>query len=315
MKYTVDNIDAKIRIDVYLSGKTDKTRSFIQKLIESGNILVNKKSVKTSYKTRAGDKISIYFPKLEKLDLEPEEMALEILYEDNDLIVLNKPRGITVHPGVGKREGTLVSGLLHYCKNLSGIGGVERPGIVHRLDKDTSGILLIAKNDNAHLNLSKQFAERSVSKTYIALVHGVPKINSGIIEKPIGRHPKDRKKMAVRQDGRYAKTSWKIIKAFKTATVGTGRPSTSLRTSGLSLLEVKIFTGRTHQIRVHMNYIGHPVLGDAVYGKKSDREKFDLKGQFLHSYKIGFTHPQTGHYLEFTTDLPKELKDILKRFE
>ena len=305
MKFTVDKKEANLRIDVYLSEKTDKTRSFIQKLIEAGNILVNEKSIKTSYKTRAGDKIHIHFPKLEKLDLKPENMNLEILYEDNDLIVLNKAKGISVHPGGGKKEGTLVSGLLYYCKNLSGIGGVERPGIVHRLDKDTSGILLIAKNDKAHLGLSKQFAERSVSKTYLALVHGIPKTNEGIIEKPIGRHPKDRKKMTIREDGRYAKTGWKIIKTFN---VGNERTR-----HALSLLEIKIFTGRTHQIRVHMNSIGHPVVGDTVYGKKSNQENLGLKGQFLHSYKIGFIHPKTGNYMEFTADLPKELKNILER--
>lgn len=300
-KFTVDKKHAKLRIDIYLSKKTAITRSYIQKLLKSGHILVNGKQIKTSYKISANDKIIVCLPKPEKLNLKPEKMSLEILYEDDDIIVINKPKGICVHPGAGTKQDTLVSGLLYHCKNLSGIGGVERPGIVHRLDKDTSGVLLIAKNDNAHLSLSKQFSERKISKTYLALIHGVPKTTEGVIEKPIGRHPVERKKMTVREDGRYAKTAWKIIKTFNT---GTG---------GMSLLEVKIFTGRTHQIRVHLSFIGHPIVGDAVYGKKNSQKNFDLKGQFLHSYKTGFIHPKTKNLMEFTAELPQELKTVLEK--
>lgn len=303
--YTVDKHNAGLRIDAYLADKSNLSRSFIQKLIKSGNVLVCGKPVKPDYKIKPGDKIKILIPKPERLELEPEDIPLDIIYEDKDILVINKSKGIAVHPGAGIKKGTLVSALLAHCKDLSGIGGVERPGIVHRLDKDTSGALVVAKNDRAHLHLSAQFAGRKILKIYLALVHGVPSQKEGIIDKPIGRHPVHRKKMAVTETGRHAKTEWKVIKKFN---VGTD----SLH---LSLLEVRIFTGRTHQIRVHLSSIGHPIAGDRVYCKKSGEEILGLESQFLHAYKIGFIHPVKDEYMEFTAKLPSELEKVLTRLK
>ncbi|MFH1454491.1 MAG: RluA family pseudouridine synthase [Armatimonadota bacterium] len=295
-EYTAEKKYEGRRIDICLADITSFSRSFTQKLIKTGNVTVNNKVIKANYKINEKDKIKIFIPELKKLDLEPEDIPLDIIYEDNDIIVINKPKGMTVHPGAGSKKGTLVSALLAHCSDLSGIGGVERPGIVHRLDKDTSGIIIAAKNDSSHIKLSNQFSKRQVSKTYLALVHGIPKNNEGIIEKPIGRHPKNRKKMAVREDGRTAKTKWKMIKSYEK----------------YALLEVNIYTGRTHQIRVHLNFAGLPVVGDQLYGKKSADENLGLTSQFLHAYKIGFTHPKTEEFIEFTADISFELKNILK---
>jgi 23S rRNA pseudouridine1911/1915/1917 synthase len=275
------------RIDVFLAAESDYTRSYIKKLIVDGLVFVNGKTVKPSYKVKENDKVVVNIPEAEKIDVLPENMPLDILYEDDDIIVINKPQGMVVHPAPGNYSGTLVNALLYHCKNLSGINGILRPGIVHRLDKDTSGVMVIAKNDKAHISLSNQIKERSVFKKYVAIVEGVIKDENGKIEAPIGRHPVDRKKMAVIEDGRYALTLYKVLERFNENT----------------LVEAVIKTGRTHQIRVHMAYIGHPVVGDPVYGFK--KQKFKLEGQALHSRVLGFIHPTKGVYMEFEAPLPE----------
>jgi len=231
--------------------------------------------------------VDINVPEPEKSKLEAENIPLDIIYEDKDILVINKPRGLTVHPGAGNRSGTLVNALLHHCRDLSGIGGVERPGIVHRLDKDTSGILLVAKNDKAHQVLSAQFKDRTIQKTYLAIVKGNPKKDEGTIAEPIGRHPVNRKKMAVSHKGREAVTHYKVLKRFKE----------------YSLVELKPKTGRTHQLRVHLAHIGHSILGDPVYGKGN--------AQLLHAYKIKFTHPRTEKELEFEAKLPDDMLKLI----
>ena len=245
--------EENIRLDSYIARKyKDLSRTMIQKLIENGEILVNGQKKKMSYKVNINDEISINIPEPEKTDLKPQDIPLDIVYEDNDIIVVNKPKGMVVHPANGNPDGTLVNAIMAISKNsLSGIGGKIRPGIVHRLDKDTSGIIIVAKNDKAHINLSKQIKDREVKKIYIALVKGAVNENEATIDMPIGRSTKDRKKMAVRKDGKQAITHFKVLKRYLNYT----------------LLEVKIDTGRTHQIRVHMAEIGHPVVGDIVYSK------------------------------------------------
>lgn len=285
------------RLDVYLSDKLSLSRAQVQKLIQKKYILINQKETKASYKLKGGEKISIEFPKPEKLKLEPENIPLQILYQDKDFVVISKPKGIVVHPGAGVKKGTLVSGLLHHCKDLSSIGGVLRPGIVHRLDKETSGVLIVAKTNSAHLNLSSQFSQRKIKKIYWALVHGDIKENQGKIILPIGRHLKNRKKMAVVPRGRTAQTNWKVLKRYKDYT----------------LLELQLLTGRTHQIRVHLNHIGHPVAGDPTYGKR--KNLWGLKTQFLHAKTIGFHHPKTGKYMEFSADLSEALIEILEKLK
>jgi len=275
------------RIDVFLAAELDYTRSYIKKLIVDGLVFVNGKTVKPSYKVKENDEVVVNIPEAEKIDVLPENIPLDILYEDDDIIVINKPQGMVVHPAPGNYSGTLVNALLYHCKNLSGINGILRPGIVHRLDKDTSGVMVVAKNDKAHISLSNQIKERSVFKKYVAIVEGVIKDEEGKIEAPIGRHPVDRKKMAVIEDGRYALTLYKVLERFKENT----------------LVEAVIKTGRTHQIRVHMAYIGHPIVGDHVYGFK--RQKFKLEGQALHSSVLGFMHPTKGVYMEFEAPLPE----------
>ncbi|MFV9567755.1 RluA family pseudouridine synthase [Thermoanaerobacter mathranii] len=275
------------RIDVFLAAELDYTRSYIKKLIVDGLVFVNGKTVKPSYKVKENDKVVVNIPEAEKIDVLPENIPLDILYEDDDIIVINKPQGMVVHPAPGNYSGTLVNALLYHCKNLSGINGILRPGIVHRLDKDTSGVMVVAKNDKAHISLSNQIKERSVLKKYVAIVEGVIKHEEGKIEAPIGRHPVDRKKMAVIEDGRYALTLYKVLERFKENT----------------LVEAVIKTGRTHQIRVHMAFIGHPVVGDPVYGFK--KQKFKLEGQALHSSILGFIHPTKGVYMEFEAPLPE----------
>ncbi|ADD02603.1 pseudouridine synthase, RluA family [Thermoanaerobacter italicus Ab9] len=275
------------RIDVFLAAELDYTRSYIKKLIVDGLVFVNGKTVKPSYKVKENDEVVVNIPEAEKIDVLPENIPLDILYEDDDIIVINKPQGMVVHPAPGNYSGTLVNALLYHCKNLSGINGILRPGIVHRLDKDTSGVMVVAKNDKAHISLSNQIKERSVFKKYVAIVEGVIKDEEGKIEAPIGRHPVDRKKMAVIEDGRYALTLYKVLERFKENT----------------LVEAVIKTGRTHQIRVHMAFIGHPVVGDPVYGFK--KQKFKLEGQALHSSILGFIHPTKGVYMEFEAPLPE----------
>ncbi|AIS52615.1 pseudouridine synthase [Thermoanaerobacter kivui] len=286
------------RIDVFLAAELDYTRSYIKKLIVDELVFVNGKTVKPSYKVKENDEVVVNIPEAEKIDVLPENIPLDILYEDDDIIVINKPQGMVVHPAPGNYSGTLVNALLYHCKNLSGINGILRPGIVHRLDKDTSGVMVVAKNDKAHISLSNQIKERSVFKKYVAIVEGVIKDEEGKIEAPIGRHPVDRKKMAVIEDGRYALTLYKVLERFKENT----------------LIEAVIKTGRTHQIRVHMAYIGHPVVGDPVYGFK--KQKFKLEGQALHSSILGFVHPTKGVYMEFEAPLPEyfvRLIEILRR--
>jgi len=282
------------RIDVFLAAELDYTRSYIKKLIVDELVFVNGKTVKPSYKVKENDEVVVNIPEAEKIDVLPENIPLDILYEDDDIIVINKPQGMVVHPAPGNYSGTLVNALLYHCKNLSGINGILRPGIVHRLDKDTSGVMVVAKNDKAHISLSNQIKERSVFKKYVAIVEGVIKDEEGKIEAPIGRHPVDRKKMAVIEDGRYALTLYKVLERFKENT----------------LVEAVIKTGRTHQIRVHMAYIGHPVVGDPVYGFK--KQKFKLEGQALHSRVLGFMHPTKGVYMEFEAPLPEYFKKLIE---
>jgi 23S rRNA pseudouridine1911/1915/1917 synthase len=288
-----------IRIDGFLAEKLkDISRSHIQKLINEGKVLVNDKEVKTNYKVKVGDIIIINIPEVKKPSIEAEEIELDILYEDDDIIVVNKPQGMVVHPAAGNYTGTLVNALLNHCDSLSGVNGPIRPGIVHRIDKDTSGVIVAAKNDFSHIELAKQIKKHTMTRRYIAIVEGVIKVDDGIIEGAIGRNPKDRKKMDIVSGGRYAKTYFKVLDRFKSNT----------------LIEAKLDTGRTHQIRVHMAHIGHPVVGDSVYGYK--KQKFNLKGQALHAAILGFIHPRSGQYMEFKAPLPpyfEELIDILKQ--
>ena len=293
-KLVVD--EENIRLDSYIAKKYNKlSRTMIQKLIEEGNILVNGNKKKLSYKVSLNDEITINVPEAEETDIKPENIPLDIIYEDDDIIVINKPKGLVVHPANGNPDGTLVNAIMAICKeSLSGIGGKIRPGIVHRLDKDTSGILIVAKNDKAHINLSNQIKNREMKKIYIALVRGVVNENEATIDMPIGRSTKDRKKMAVRKDGKEAITHFKVLKRFPKYT----------------LLEVKIDTGRTHQIRVHMAEIGHPVVGDVVYS--NGKNDFGVVGQMLHAKSLDFKHPITGKQMHLEAELPKYFKDILE---
>lgn len=289
--------DANKRIDAFVSSKVeDVSRTQVQRLIEEGKILVKGKKIKSNYKVKEGDSISIEIPDPVKIDILPEDIDIEIIYEDDDIAVVNKPQGMVVHPAAGNYTGTLVNALLSRCSNLSGINGEIRPGIVHRIDKDTSGVLVIAKNDNAHKKLSEQIKEHSVNRIYVAIVEGVIKNDSGVINLPIGRHPVERKKMAVvSKGGRNAVTHFKVIERFKENT----------------LIEAKLETGRTHQIRVHMAYIGHPLVGDPVYGYK--KQKYKLKGQALHAMTLGFIHPTKGEYMEFSAPLPDYFNELLRK--
>ena len=291
--------EENLRLDTYISSKYENlSRTMIQKLIEDGNVLVNDKPKKISYKIKMGDNIKIYFPEAKEVDIKPQEIPLEIIYEDNDIIVVNKPKGLVVHPANGNPDGTLVNAIMALCKNsLSGIGGEIRPGIVHRLDKDTSGLLIVAKNDLAHINLSNQIKEKQVKKIYIALVRGIIKEDYATINMPIGRSTVDRKKMAVRKDGKEAITHFKVLKRYKNYT----------------LLEIKIDTGRTHQIRVHMAEIGHPVVGDMVYS--NGKNEFDVKGQMLHAKSLDFKHPITGKEMHLEAEVPEYFKEVLKKLE
>jgi 23S rRNA pseudouridine1911/1915/1917 synthase len=284
------------RIDKYLSEKfEDKSRSYIQGIIENENVQVNKKNVKSNYKLKEGDNIAVSIPEPENLNIEAEDIVLDVLYEDSDVIVINKPQGMVVHPAPGVYTGTLVNALLNHCTDLSGINGVVRPGIVHRIDKDTSGILVIAKNDYAHNKLSEQLKDHSMNRVYIALVEGNLKDDEGSIDQPMGRHPIDRIKMAVVKDGKRAVTHYKVLERF----------------DKFNLVQCKLETGRTHQIRVHMAYIGHPLVGDPVYGFK--KQRFKLNGQMLHAQVLGFIHPTTLEYMEFKTPLPDYYENILKK--
>ena len=287
------------RIDAYLSEKLEDTsRVAIQRLITNGKVLVNGKTIKASYKVQTGDKIEVEEEVPVEISLKAQDIPLDIIYEDKDIIVVNKPKGMVVHPANGNPDGTLVNAIMAICKDsLSGIGGEIRPGIVHRLDKDTSGIIIVAKNDKAHINLSEQIKDHKVKKTYIALVRGIVKENEATINMPIGRSEKDRKKMAVTRKGKEAITHFKVLERYDNYT----------------LLQVNIETGRTHQIRVHLSQIGYPIVGDEVYS--NGKNEWNIKGQCLHAKSLEFTHPITGEKMYLEAKLPHYFKSILEDLE
>jgi len=295
MKIIIPKEGEGIRIDKYLGDTiSDLSREMIIKLIKDGEVLVNGKNVKSSYKATENDEVIINIPEPKEINIVPQDIPLNIVYEDQDILVINKQKGLVVHPGNGNEDGTLVNAIMAYCKkDLSGIGGVIRPGIVHRIDKDTSGILIIAKNDKAHLNISEQIKNHQVKKTYIALVRGIVKENEATINMPIGRSTKDRTKMAVDRNGKEAITHFSVIKRYE----------------DMTLLKVRIETGRTHQIRVHLSHIGYPIIGDNVYS--NGKNKFNVVGQMLHSYEIEFTHPTTGEKMVLKAELPEYFKNII----
>ncbi|WP_427846734.1 RluA family pseudouridine synthase [Desulfosporosinus acidiphilus] len=285
-----------LRLDVGVTNVLGKSRSFVQDLIAKECIKVNGLSKKGNYKIRKGDRIEATIPIPRPAAAEPENIPLDILYEDDDVLVVNKPQGMVVHPAPGAWTGTLVNALLFHCRNLSGINGVLRPGIVHRIDKDTSGILVVAKNDEAHQSLAAQLKEHSMERFYLAVAHGVIHEPSGTVNAPIGRDPSDRKRMAVvMHHSKTAVTHYKVLERYKDATY----------------LEVHLETGRTHQIRVHMNYLKHPIVGDPVYGPSKNR--FGLKGQLLHAAHLGFKHPRSGEWMRFDTAVPEVFADFLKK--
>ena len=297
-EFIVEKEEEGKRIDAYLAKKEDISREHVQRIIKEENILVNGKKTKPAYKVQKNDKISLEEEQPKEIELKAQEIPIEIIYQDDDIIVVNKPKGMVVHPGNGNPDGTLVNSLMAICKDsLSGIGGEIRPGIVHRLDKDTSGVLVVAKNDKAHINLSNQIKNHEVEKTYIALVRGIVKENEATINMPIGRNKNDRKKMAVEKDGKEAITNFKVLERYPK--------------DNCTLLEVKIETGRTHQIRVHLSHIGYPVIGDEVYS--NGKNKWGIKGQCLHAKKLKFKHPITGKEMEFEAELPEYFKDVLRQ--
>ena len=284
-----------IRIDKFLAESLeDFTRSRIQKLIDEGCVTVNDAIVKANYKVKTGDSVAVNVPIASEIDVTPEDIPLDIVYEDDCMLVVNKPQGMVVHPAAGNYSGTLVNALLHYCPDtLSGINGEKRPGILHRIDKDTSGLLLVAKNDIAHKSLSEQIKAHSLTREYRALSHGNIKEDEGTINAPIGRHPVDRKKMTITEkNSREAITHFKVLERF----------------SGYTYVSCRLETGRTHQIRVHLSSRGHSIVGDKTYGIK---DKFNLNGQLLHACRIGFIHPLSGEYMEFMRDVPDYFEDVL----
>ena len=298
-EYIVSQEEKGKRLDTYISSvDTDITRTSAQRLIEDGNILVNGKNAKVSYKIQENDKISVEIPEPKQIELKAQNIPIEIIYEDSDIIVVNKPKGMVVHPANGNPDGTLVNAIMAICKDsLSGIGGEIRPGIVHRIDKDTSGLLIVAKNDNAHVKMSEQIKNHEVKKTYIALVRGIFKENEATIDMPIGRSTSDRKKMAVNKNGKNAITHIKVLKRFDKYT----------------LLKVNIETGRTHQIRVHLSHIGYPIVGDYTYS--NGKNEFDVIGQCLHAQKLEFKHPITQKDMCLEAELPQYFKDILDKLK
>ncbi|CDZ99435.1 Ribosomal large subunit pseudouridine synthase D [Jeotgalicoccus saudimassiliensis] len=294
MNVTITEENAGTRLDTVLAGIVpDTSRTDIQNRVKSGHITVNGKTVKPNYKVKDGDHIEFFERENVEADIEPENLNLEIVYEDDDVAVVNKERGMVVHPAAGHASGTLVNGLMAQLDNLSGINGELRPGIVHRIDKDTSGLLMVAKHDVSHRHLVDQLVEKSVTRKYTALVHGVIPHNLGTIEAPIGRNPKERQDMAVVDDGKEAVTHFNVLERFDKFT----------------LVECILETGRTHQIRVHMKYIGYPLAGDPKYGP---RKTLDVGGQLLHAGTLGFTHPKTGERLEFKSELPVYFTDVLE---
>ena len=298
-KIIIKNVEPEYngqRIDKFLSETLPEySRSFIQKVVKDGGVLVDEKCVKSNYKLSAGQILKLNVPELVEPDIIPEDIALDILYEDDDIIVVNKPKGMVVHPAAGHYTGTLVNALMYHCRdNLSGINGVTRPGIVHRIDMNTTGVLVVCKNDAAHIFLSEQLAVHSITRKYNAIVHNSFKDNSGTVDAPIGRHHIDRKKMAIDyKNGRNAVTHYSVISNY----------------GKYAHIECQLETGRTHQIRVHMSSIGHPLLGDDVYG--SGKSPYRLEGQTLHARVLGFVHPSTGKYMEFEAPLPDYFKEII----
>lgn len=284
------------RADVALAALLEVTRSNMQKLLEEGRAVKGTKVLKSNYKVKKGDEIIVTLPEPQPLDVQPENIPLDIIYEDDDVVVVNKARGMVVHPAAGNYSGTLVNALLYHCKNLSGINGVIRPGIVHRLDKDTSGIMICAKNDAAHISLSEQIQAKTAKRTYLAVVRGNVKTDSGVIETMIARDKNDRKKMAVvKEDGRIAITEYKVLERFGKYTI----------------VRCKLRTGRTHQIRVHMEYLGYPLVGDPKYSPM--KTPFSIQGQALHSQTLEFTHPRTDERMCFEAPLPEDMHKIVTR--
>ena len=289
----ISDIDG-VRLDKFLAERTDKTRSFIQKAIEEGCVTVNGKTAQTKTKVKINDEINFDEPEITTAEIVPQDIPLDIVYEDDDLIIINKPKGMVVHPAPGNPDNTLVNAVMAHCgERLSTINSVVRPGIVHRIDKDTSGLLVIAKNDESHLKLSEQFKVHSIERVYTAVVKGSFKETTGTVNAPIGRHPVHRKKMAVTdKNSKSAVTHFKVLEEL----------------SGYTLVECRLETGRTHQIRVHMSYIGHTLLGDTLYG---DKNKLKIEGQVLHAGVLGFNHPKTGEFMRFESPIPKEFQEIL----
>jgi len=294
----VEESDIDKRIDVFLAMNLESfSRSYIQDLIKKGKATIGGKTIKANYRLREGDIVALAIPKPEPLEILPENIPLDIVYEDNDVILVNKPKGMVVHPAAGHYSGTLVNALLYHCKdNLSGINGVLRPGIVHRIDMDTTGIIIVCKNDNAHQHIAKQLAEHSITRKYVAIVSGNIKEDEGVVDAAIARSKNDRKKMTVDKDGKRAVTHFKVLE----------------RLNNYTYIECVLETGRTHQIRVHMSYLHHPLLGDEVYSNKKENTK--LKGQCLHAKVLGFIHPSTNEYMEFEAPLPEYFKEILMKF-
>lgn len=289
--------DKSERLDVFLSEKLDKTRSAVKKLVDDGEITVGGNKVKAGRTLKIGEEIFVSIPDPVKLDLEAENIPLDIIYQDKDIAIINKPQGMTVHAGNGTHGSTLVNALLYHLDSLSGINGVIRPGIVHRIDKDTSGLLVVAKNDAAHLSLSEQIKNKTCHRIYLALLEGTVKQNDGVIDTFIGRSDKNRTMMAVKDSGRRAVTHFKVLKRYKEFTFA----------------EFKLETGRTHQIRVHCKYIGHPIVGDPVYGY--EKQKFKLNGQLLHAWKLELTHPSTGERMSFEAPLPDYFQAVLQKLD
>lgn len=295
-KLLITENEAGQRADVGLASLLELTRSNMQKLLEDGRAVKGSKVLKANYKLKLGDEIIVTLPEPQPLDVQPENIPIDIIYEDEDVVVVNKARGMVVHPAAGNYNGTLVNALLYHCKNLSGINGVIRPGIVHRLDKDTSGIMICAKNDAAHVSLSEQIQSKTAKRTYMAVVRGNIKIDSGVIENLIARDKNDRKKMAVvKEDGRNAVTEYEVMERFGKYTI----------------VKCKLLTGRTHQIRVHMEYLGYPLVGDPKYSPK--KTPFAINGQALHSLTLDFIHPRTGEQMHFEAPLPEDMHKIVTR--
>ncbi|AYC29178.1 RluA family pseudouridine synthase [Paenisporosarcina cavernae] len=293
-EFTVTEETKGNRIDKFLSEQEPEwSRSQVQTWLKDGHILVNDEQVKTNYKVKEADEVVVTIPDVQELEIVAEDLDLEIVYEDADVLVVNKPRGMVVHPAPGHTSGTLVNGLMHHCTDLSGINGVARPGIVHRIDKDTSGLLMVAKNDMAHESLVDQLVKKTVTRKYIALVHGHIAHDKGTIDAPITRDTRDRQSMAVGDKGKHAVTHFRVLERFQDYT----------------LVECRLETGRTHQIRVHMKYIGFPLVGDPKYGPK---KTLDIGGQALHAAVIGFDHPRTGEYMEFERPIPETFQEVLE---